>query len=163
MAKLPKSFTADGPEMGTFDALPKDRYPMQVIESEVKPTKKAKEAKDPSLGQLAVFKWEVIAGEYKGRTVYNQINIVNENPQAVEIGNKELTSMCKALGLEGMEDTEETHGIPCYVELGVEEDAKGKYPDKNVFKKYEPYDDTPKAPPKKDKAKKKKKKKAPWE
>ncbi len=143
MAKLPKSFTADGEGMGNFDCVPKGRYPFMIDKSEIVLTKAAKEANDPDLGQMMKLNAKIIAGDFKGKYVFIQLNIVNSNTQTVEIANKELTSICQACGKEAIDDTDELHGIPFFGTVKVVVDEDGKYPDKNEFTKYEVYDDTP--------------------
>lgn len=161
--KLPNSFVADGDEMGSFDTIPSDTYPFMIVKSEIALTKAAKAAKNPALGQLLKMQAKIIAGEFKDRIVFIQLNIVNENEQAVEISNKELTSICKAVGKKSIKDSNEVHGIPFMGKIGIETDENGKYPDKNVFLGYGPYSEKGAKLNKKDKKKGKKRKKTPWD
>lgn len=132
MAKFGKKKWQDDQErMGSFEPIPKDDYLAKVVESEIKKTKN----KD---GQFARFVWEIAKGEYKGRKIFNNINFDNPNPEAVEMADKEIASMCDALGLKvsKFKDTKQAHGIICTLSIGVKE-AEGNYDAQNVIKAYE--------------------------
>ncbi|MCP4256852.1 MAG: DUF669 domain-containing protein [Planctomycetes bacterium] len=165
MPKLPKTFTSDGEEMQSLEAMPIGRYPFEISETFVVPTKAAKEAKDLSLGQILKIKAKIISGPYKGRSVFKNFNIVNPNEEAVAIAERELTSLCLALKLPSIDESEELHRIPFMGTLRIDEDPNGKYPDSNDFSKFEVYDDD--MPEKIDKAqgakKNKKRKKPSWD
>ena len=151
MAMLPGEFNSeDHDEMGTFDALPADWYIMMIEESDIKPTKKALDAHDGNAdlpieqysGQRLNLKFKVLGGEFGDRTVFNGLNIKNPNPQAVEISQKELTSICRAVGKVSIKDSNELHGIPMKVKLGIKP-ASAQYDAQNTFKAYEKYDGAP--------------------
>lgn len=130
MAKLPGSFNADDHgDMGSFDPIPAGEYTAEIIESEMKPTKAALEAKEEGdknwakIGQRLVLKFSIISGEFKGRTLLTGLNIINKNPQAVEISQKELATICRAVGLPGCEDSEELHGKPMTIKVKVKPES----------------------------------------
>lgn len=114
MARLPLSYnTAENNEgLTDFTAFPADKYPVILTKSEYKETK----AKNGHFLQMIM---KVIAGKYKGRLIYENLNLDNPNPVAVEIANKALNSICKACGKVGVQDSEELHGIPFYATLKV--------------------------------------------
>ena len=67
-------------------------YQAQIIESEVR---------DASNGNgtylLAVF--EILEGEYRGRKIFQNVTLQNQNQQAVEIGQRLLTDIYNAVGI----------------------------------------------------------------
>ena len=65
---------------------------------------------------------------------YINFNLDNPNPKAVEIANKELATICRAVGLVSVEDSDELHGLPMECKAAIE--SGGDYPDKNVIKNY---------------------------
>lgn len=139
MANLPGSFNTQGTEkMNDFSTIPAGEYLASVVKSDVVLTKKAKEANNPNLGQLLKLQWKVLAGKYKGKILFTQINIVNENQQAVEIGEKEFATIRDALGVNNVTQTEQLHGIPALLTVGIESSAN--YPDKNVINFYKKAD-----------------------
>lgn len=147
MPNLPDSFNTKSKEkMNDYSVVPEGNYIASVVKSEVVLTKKAKEANDRSLGQIMKLQWKILAGEYKGKNLYTQINIVNPNPQAVEIGEKEFATIRDACGVVDVQQTEQLHGIPCELDVGIE--SQPNYPDRNFIKFYkEATGDIPAAAP----------------
>lgn len=131
MAQLPGQYnTPQNNETIGFDALPAGKYAAQVVKSEYKETK----AKNGHYLQLVV---KVIAGDYNGRQIFENLNLDNPNPQAVEIANKTLNSICQACGLAGVEDSEELHGIPMEITLKKDKETDD-YPESNSITAYRP-------------------------
>lgn len=131
MAKLEQAFDSTQHEpLGDFTPLPAAWYTMQIVESDVKETK----AKD---GKYISLKLEVMDGEYKGRKIFTNINIINKNPVAVEIAEKTLTSICQACGKLKVQDTVVLHGIPMSVSLKIKK-AQGDYPAGNEPNGFKP-------------------------
>jgi len=122
MAQLDQAFDSgqhDDMQSG-FDPLPKDDYLAKIVESDVKVTAK----KD---GKYIKLKFKILQGEFKGRFVWTNINIVNPNPVAVEIAQKELATLCRACGKGAIQDTQELHETPFMMKLKITP-AKGDYP-----------------------------------
>lgn len=131
MAKLLEAFDADQhEEMSDFEPIPVGVYPVQISNSDIVVTK----AKD---GKYIKLEFSVLSGEFKGRKIWTNLNIVNKNPVTVEIANKELTSIVKACGKRKIQDTVELHGIPIMMTVGIKP-ASGDFGPQNVPKKYEP-------------------------
>lgn len=126
MAQLDQAFDSgqhDDMQSG-FDPLPKDDYLAKIVESDVKVTAK----KD---GKYIKLKFKILQGEFKGRFVWTNINIVNPNPVAVEIAQKELATLCRACGKGAIQDTQELHETPFMMKLKITP-AKGDYPAGNT-------------------------------
>jgi len=146
MALLPSAFNTKGKEeMGDFTAIPAGEYIAKIVKSEMKLTKKAEEENDPSLGQMLSLQFEIIGPEQKGRMFFRNLNLVNQNEVAVQIAEKELTSICKAVGLVAIQDSAELHGKPMLCKLVVKEpsdkEKKQGYTDsKNEVRAYKPAD-----------------------
>jgi len=79
----------DEPEIG---AVPKGDYRVILEVAEQKDTK----AKD---GMYLAITFKIIEGKYKNRKVWKNINLVNPNETAVEIGKRDLASLCRAVGV----------------------------------------------------------------
>ena len=71
-----------------FSPVPNGDYPVIITESEMKPTKNG-------AGQYLQLVLEVIEGPYKGRKVWERLNIVNSNQTAVEIAQRSLSQICQ--------------------------------------------------------------------
>lgn len=127
MAMLPNVFRAEDNRGSGFDPLPAGWYEAEVTKSEIKPTK--------SGGQMLSVAFKIIEGEFAKRVVYANYNLVNANPQAVEIAKRELAALCDAAGIDEIEDSAELHGIPIQIKLKIEE-GNAQYPDRNAVSGY---------------------------
>ncbi len=157
MAKLLQAFDSEQHgEMANFDPVPANVYPMQITKSELCKTKDYDQTKH----QFIKLELSIIGGEFKGRKVWTNLNIINKNQIAVKIANEELGAICKACGKPKIQDTEELHGIPMNVKLRIKA-AKGDYPAQNIPAGYEPAGIQPAGKPGQKKVKKKLKEKAP--
>lgn len=96
-----------------FEALPKGWYKLAITDSSMEPTDK---------GDGAYLKLEhtVLEGVHKGRKVFNNLNLENPNPQAVEIAQQELAGLCQAVGVIRCEDSSQLHNIPVFCKIGLE-------------------------------------------
>jgi hypothetical protein len=101
-----------------FDALEPGDYTMAILESEVKDNKKG-------TGKYIAVTWSVLEGKGKGRKVWQYINFLNASAVAQQIGQAELSAICRAVGKPGIKDTAELHNIPMRVRLGSEDDDRG--------------------------------------
>ena len=76
----------------------------------------------------------MLDGAHKGRRFWSTLNLWNPNPVAVEMAQRELNSICHAVGKLRVADTEELHGIPMKVTLGIQKDNA----ERNEPKGYKP-------------------------
>lgn len=107
-----------------FDVIPAGTIALaHITESTVGPTKDGK-------GKKVEATWEILDGQYKGRKIWDTINIINANPQAAEIGQRHLSAICVATGVGATDNTDRLHFKPCLIKIGVQP-AKGNYPEKN--------------------------------
>ena len=81
-----------------FEVLPPGKYPCLIEESELKSTKKGD-------GYYVKLVMSVLDGQFKGRKVFDNINISNPNQQAMEIGQRSLSALALAIGLPAVTDT----------------------------------------------------------
>lgn len=137
MAQLPNYYDPNQhePDTGRPDPFPDGRYRFMVLATDVKRTR----AGD---GSFLVIEHEVQGGPYDRRKFFNQITLENPNVQAVEIGQRQLSALCHAVGfLQALTDSDALHGRSGEVEIGTEEESFDKttgkrYPAKNVVKRY---------------------------
>lgn len=144
-------------ESRTFEPLPDGQYEVIISRSEMRDTK----AGD---GEMLVLTFEVIEGDYEGRLLWENINLVNKSDVAERIGRSKLASICKAVNVMAPEESEDLHDKPLVIT--VRRDKKD--PTRNVIKGYASTDgthaervkDEPKAAPEPEKPVAKKK---PWQ
>ena len=121
MASLGGTFDATNVEPSApIEILPPGKYPVQIIKSEMKNTK-------AGTGQLLALEMEIIDGPSKGRKLWENLNLVNSNPQAQEIAQRTLSAICHAVGRLQVSDSEELHFKPMIASVEVEPEG----PDKN--------------------------------
>lgn len=114
-----------------FSPLPAGLYTAMVTESSVVPTKE-------NTGQRLKLTWRVIEGPLANRLIFDSLNVVNVNPKAEEIGQRQLSALCHAVGVLQMQDTEQLHGLPCTLRVSIKKDPTGQYADSNEVKAYSP-------------------------
>lgn len=112
----------------SFDPIPAGKYICQITESEIKPTK----AGD---GQKLVLTWEVLDGEFKGRKVWDSLNISNPSKQAEQISQAALSAICHAAGVLQLQDSAQLHNKPMRIRVNIEK-SEG-YEPSNKVKGYE--------------------------
>src|SRR4029077_13114940 len=99
-----------------FDPVPPGDYTCQVIESELKPTKKGD-------GTILKIVSEIIEGPHTHRRIFDNLNIENPNPEAERISRQSLRALCIALGFQSVvEDSEELHFKPFTGRVGIRQD-----------------------------------------
>jgi hypothetical protein len=137
--ELPETFDPSAHE-GTRDleCIPSGWYRVQMIENEVR---------DALNGNgtylLAIF--EILEGEYRGRKIYQNVTLRNQNQQAVEIGQRLLTDIYTAVGITvPTKDIRVMLFKPAMARLGIKRDKDGVYPDRNCVTSVRPPDYQPK-------------------
>lgn len=138
MADLGFDYNAeDHKPLDSFEPVPPDKYEAMIVDSEVKPT-------NAGDGELLVLRWRIISGDYENRLVFDRVNLKNPNNEAVAIGQRQLSSICRALGKLRIKDSAELHEIPCIINVKIKAagpDKKGVFREaQNEIKGYEPID-----------------------
>jgi len=129
MANLGGVFDSDQhDDIDGFDPIPAGWYNVAVTGSDINVTK-------AKTGKYINLEHTVLDGEYKGRKIWNMINHINPNPTAVEIAQKTLATLCRAVGKKAIADTQELHGVPILAKVKIVP-ASGDYPPKNGIVTY---------------------------
>jgi hypothetical protein len=102
------------PPADDFPVLPPDNYPVLIESTEVKATK----AND---GAYVKIKMSVLDGPFKGRKLFDNINIHNPNQQCVEIGLRSLAALGQALGVRHVNDTDQFVNQVCVAHVKVKD------------------------------------------
>lgn len=113
MANLGSQFDATQVQpQEPFAVIPGGKYKMQIVASEIRVTASGD-------GQYLWLEHEIIDGEYAGRKLWNNLNLWNNNQQAVEIAQRTLSAICHATGQLHVEDSEDLHFKPMEVTVRV--------------------------------------------
>lgn len=125
----------------TGGPVPTGTYAVVIDKAEVSATKAGN-------GEMIKVQMKILDGQPQaGRVIFDQFNIKNPNPQAVQIGLGQLKGMLKAFGFPNpnkLESTTELLGLKGQVSVKVEEDP-GYAPAARV-KAYKPLTNAAPAP-----------------
>jgi hypothetical protein len=116
----------------SYDPIPAGWYSAMITESEFQPTK-------AGTGQFLKLRFDIIDGEHQGRVVFTNLNLDNPNPKAVEIAQKDLSAICRAVGVMTPQDSAELHDKPLQIKLTIRP-ARDGYDAQNEVKGYKGMD-----------------------
>jgi hypothetical protein len=126
------NFNAQEHDTTQSSTLPLGDYELEVVESEVKPTSKG-------TGHILRLVEEVREPEeFKGRKLFHNINIANDNPVAEKIGKEDLAKLCRAIGISHVDDSDELHYKPFRAKVGLEKPQPGYDPRNKIVRYYFP-------------------------
>lgn len=133
MASLGRRFDATQHDttQSDYSELPNGIYRIEIEASEVKATSNGK-------GTVLKVTNSVIEPEAcAGRKLFGNYNIENESAQAQEIGQKQFASLCRAIGVSDVEDSEDLHFKAYTVRVALGKPSKdGQYPARAEIKRY---------------------------
>jgi hypothetical protein len=141
--------------LGSFEPLPLGEYTVVISASEMKDTKNKE-------GKYLQLVYDVVDDtEYRGRKVFDRLNLDNKNATAKEIAQRSLSSICRAVNVLHPTDSDELHNKPFVVKIGIRP-GNDEFQATNVVKEYKKLDSaaTPSSPKSEDKPSGSKK---PWE
>lgn len=96
-----------------MEILPPGKYVVQIVESEMADTRAGN-------GQMLKLTFEVMYGEHERRKLWANLNLINPNPTAVEIAQRDLSAICHAVGKLQVNDSEELHFKPLMLTVAVQ-------------------------------------------
>lgn len=114
---------------GDFAPIPAGTYIAQINRSEIKSTK-------AGTGSYLSLGFQIVEGEYEGRMIFQNITLANPNQVAAQIGREQLAQLAGACGIYQLGDSQELHGIPMQIRVGIEVDKTGQYEPSNNIKKF---------------------------
>jgi len=110
-----------------FQPIPDGVYNAEIKTAEMKNTK-------DGTGQYINLALTVLGPTHAKRIVFSMINIVNKNPEAEEIGLRQLKELRIACGIASLRDTDELIGKTLKIKVKTRKDEN--YGDKNVVASY---------------------------
>lgn len=129
MANLGFTFDANQHEpRQDFDVLPAGEYIATITESEMKSTKAGN-------GQYLSLTLEILDGPFKGRKLFDRLNLEHPNRTAVSIAMGTLSAISHAVDVLNVSDSSQLHGRPMIVKVKVK-DSDGQYSASNEIKAY---------------------------
>ena len=115
----------DHADLDDFSPIPAGDYAAVIIDSCERETNKQD-------GHYLNLTLEVIEGEFKGRRLFDILNLDNPNTKAVEIAQRALASICRAVGNLTPNDSSELHNIPLVVKVKIEAARNGYGPSNKI-------------------------------
>lgn len=109
--------------------LPAGTYLAHVMESSIAPLKTGN-------GQALKLTLEILDGQFKGKRVWEHLNIQHTNEEAQRIAQSQLSALCHAINVIKLTDTSDLHFKPVKIKVAVRE-AQGQYGASNNIKGYE--------------------------
>lgn len=133
MAKLATRFDASAHDttQSDYSELPNGIYELEVESSDVAATKD---------GRGTILKTTMVVlrpEDFAKRKLFNNYNLENASAQAQEIGQKQFAALCRAIGVDSVEDSEELHFKAFTAKIGLGKPSKdGQYPARAEIKRY---------------------------
>lgn len=109
--------------------IPAGTYLAHVTESDLKPLKSGN-------GMGLALTFVILDGEYKNRRIWSNLNVQHTNPTAQQIGQQQLSALCRAVNLPHLQDTLQLHNKPVKIRVKIRVDAT--YGDKNEIAGIDP-------------------------
>lgn len=110
MANL-QGFDANTVEpVNSLDPIPDGKYIAVITDSEMKPTKSG-------AGSFLQLTFQIVEGEYANRLLWVRLNLDNPNATAVEIARRELSAICRSVGVLVPSDSSDLHDLPCELKV----------------------------------------------
>jgi uncharacterized protein DUF669 len=107
--------------------IPPGKYKAEIVDASVAPMKNGK-------GSLLSLSWQITdEGEWQARYVFQTIVLTHTESKDAEIwGRRKVKDLCDACAIrEAVTDVSVFQYKPCMIQVGVERDRSGQYPDKN--------------------------------
>lgn len=130
---------------GSYEPIPPGVYTLRSVEQEMRDTKSG-------TGSFLAVQFEVVDGDFEGRRVFQNFNLVNANSQAVEIALREIKSWLAACGQPcggelTMSKINALEGARFRAKVGIEKDKSGQYEDRNKIARFIESDGAASSPP----------------
>lgn len=112
-----------------YDAIPAGDYLVMITASQSRATK-------DGTGEYLELTLEVQDGAYRGRKLWDRLNLSNKNQKAVEIAQRQLAQICHAVGVLQLQDTAEPlHYKPLVAIVRVKDGMNGPVNEVKGYKK----------------------------
>lgn len=121
-----------------YEPVPAGEYVAMIIDSEMRPTRTG--------GEMLSLTHQIIEGEFRGRLVWESLNLVNSNPKTVSIAQGHLSAICHAVGItQAIQDSAALHNKPLAIRIEV--DAQEGYKPRNRVKAWKALEAPPSPAP----------------
>lgn len=124
------SFDASAvPAQAPSTPIPAGTYLAHIMESDCVTPKSGR-------GLMIKLTFEILDGQFKGRRVWENLNVQNDSEKTQSIAQSQLSAICHAVGVIKLNDTAALHFKPLKINVVIKE-ASGDYAARNNIKGYE--------------------------
>jgi hypothetical protein len=116
-----------------FGLIPAGEYQAQIVSTEMVKNNSGK-------GEHLKIKVKILGPEYKGRVLFDRLNLINSNKEAVQIAEAQLSAICHALEIKRIKNTQQLHNKPLLISVVVEPGSNG-YKDQNKIQIYSKFEE----------------------
>ncbi len=113
----------------SFAPIPAGVYLAHITESDVVPLKSGN-------GMALKMTFEILDGQFKGRKIWENLNIQHTNPDTQKYAQSDLSAICHATGNIKLNETSALHFKPVKIKVTIRP-ASGGYDEGNAIKGYE--------------------------
>lgn len=113
----------------SFAPMPAGVYLAHITESDVVPLKTGN-------GSALKLTFEILDGQFKGRKIWERLNIQHTNADTQKWAQADLSAICHATGNIRLNETSALHFKPVKIKLAIRA-ASGDYEESNAIKGYE--------------------------
>ena len=117
-----------------FGLIPAGEYQAQIVSTEMVKNNSGK-------GKHLKLKVKILGPEYKGRVLFDHLNLFNPNKEAVQIAEAQLSAICHALEIKRIKNTQQLHDKPLLINVIVEPGTNG-YKDQNKIQVYSKFEES---------------------
>jgi len=116
-----------------LDPVPGDDYQLMITDGEIKPTANGS-------GKRMVLEFTIADGPFKGRKIFDGLNVENASAQAQEIAQQQLSAICHATGVIQLTDIQQLFNKVFTGKIGLDpkradkDDPSKIYEARNTFK-----------------------------
>lgn len=96
-----------------MEAVPAGWYSVIISDGEVT-------VNDGGQGRRIALEWSITEGPFKGRKIFDGLNIIHSNPQAQQIAAGHLSAICHAVGVFQVQDVAQLFNKPHQIKVDVE-------------------------------------------
>jgi hypothetical protein len=101
-----------------FDPIPVGEYIAVIEDSDYLPN-------DNNTGSYLKLQYNIIQeGPFKGRKIFENLNLENKSQQAEQIAKRSLNAICVACGVMELQDSGQLHNIPLKLDIGMTKDNR---------------------------------------
>lgn len=130
MADLGFTFNANEVDTSSYELIPDGDYKAIIVATEKKNTKR-------NDGAYLSVEFEIVDVVCNGRKLWVNLNLWNPNQSAVQIAERDLAAICKAVGVTSLSESSQLEGIPLVITVKIKP-RKDTGENENRITKYAP-------------------------